>query len=846
MQFTCIFVPPLAEDKVQRVITEFSKVGIDATELSRDGLVVTFTAPGTETGVAGPLLDSWGKPRHGALKVTLYEGADLSVADRYSDVFRRLELEPCWEHEQYGGGPSPFNHQFLPYALLDFDHSQVIVGSIGGTTKNPLWGGSKTPYIFNLSRGNRDFFLGVVRLNPWIGESHQSVQAAKLDEKSSIAVRLEREDETSETNWLDIQDGTGKIHINIQFVEYELPTRIHSVSTDHVDFMDPIIGNATIGLVSKVKTKLTDRIYAFRQLQKDQNCTPEVRATIISEMNNAFIVPIRKERRFDISGSKFYAAELLCVFECLHKFNIDGCHIRPKNVLLDALGHIALCDFSLYMLGTIRETWTLEYPAPELLLGQDVTEVVDWGTLGVFLYEMLTGLPPFYDEDTIKKNRKILSGPLNFPEPNIAPSIARDLLIELLNREPKHRIGYNGIVEIKRHPFFHGIDWQKLLHRKYEPAFKPGNITERFHEEPGLPGSTWKKTRRVVELARRIKQKKEDTSSQMSEKKGLISPSLPSQVAVEIDDGWTLIWEKPTWTFYFYNNFTGAKQSANPQGPHPLTSGVKGGPVHAILTQDTALLDDCLTDENLPTQTQMQDALEAALNAGYKRAIPQLLEYDMDLNIKLFGGSRTPLEWVTERENIVEKGNHELVKVLVPRTERLLCTKALCLAIDREDGTIVDLLLEHGVGCDFIDGDRPPPIDYEMERWNIMEGGKGKEFFPPLVRAVITGSKDLVQKLLENGADVNVGYHDLPCSHGRNMKKTFMSCERVIQVAMELQRLEIVDCLLEFGADINLPQPVRLYHECRGIPRNIYLKNTSDLRTAAATLKQRKEIKEGR
>ena len=59
---------------------------------------------------------------------------------------------------------------------------------------------------------------------------------------------------------------------------------------------------------------------------------------------------------------------------------------------------------------------TPEYLAPELLSGQGYTKTVDWWTLGVLLFEMLTGLPPFYDENTNEMYRKILHDELRFPE----------------------------------------------------------------------------------------------------------------------------------------------------------------------------------------------------------------------------------------------------------------------------------------------------------------------------------------------------------------------------------------------------------------------------------------------
>ena len=89
---------------------------------------------------------------------------------------------------------------------------------------------------------------------------------------------------------------------------------------------------------------------------------------------------------------------------------------------------------------------------------------------------MLTGLPPFYDENTNDMYRKILTEPLHFPGPEIVPPAARDLLTKLLDRNAEKRLGAKGAAEIKAHYFFHSIDWRKLLDRKYEPSFKPNVV----------------------------------------------------------------------------------------------------------------------------------------------------------------------------------------------------------------------------------------------------------------------------------------------------------------------------------------------------------------------------------
>ena len=174
--------------------------------------------------------------------------------------------------------------------------------------------------------------------------------------------------------------------------------------------------------------------------------------------------------------------------------------LKPENILLDYNGHIALCDFGLCKLNmsesdrTNTFCGTPEYLAPEILLAKGYGVQVDWWTLGVLLYEMLAGLPPYYDEnhvrpiqnisiaciriDTLRLSlqeimyKKILQEPLRFPSD--MGSDARDILRGLLTRDPAQRLGVNGAEEIKRHPFFaKHVDWRLLLAKKIQPPFKP-------------------------------------------------------------------------------------------------------------------------------------------------------------------------------------------------------------------------------------------------------------------------------------------------------------------------------------------------------------------------------------
>ncbi|KAJ9161744.1 Non-specific serine/threonine protein kinase [Coniochaeta hoffmannii] len=493
-------------------------------------------------------------PKPGILVVTLHEGQGFSLPEQHRNAFNQPHsssmssgnaLSRSSSSYVNGARPQtssggfnniPTNHgristKYMPYALLDFDKVQVFVNSVEGTPENPLWAGSNTQYKFDVSRvtelvvhlyirnpsappgsgRSQDIFLGVVRINPRFEERQQFVEdpkASKKEREKAAAEFASRERALgiAGEQWVDVQYGTGKLKIGVEYVE----NRAGKLTIEDFELLK-VVGKGSFGKVMQVRKKDTNRIYALKTIRKAHIISrSEVAHTlaersVLAQINNPFIVPLKftfqspeklyfvlafvnggelfhhlqKEQRFDVNRSRFYTAELLCALECLHGFNVIYRDLKPENILLDYQGHIALCDFGLCKLDMKDEDrtntfcGTPEYLAPELLLGQGYNKTVDWWTLGVLLYEMLTGLPPFYDENTNEMYRKILGEPLHFPGPEVVPPAAKDLLTKLLNRDPQQRLGANGSAEIKAHPFFHAIDWRKLLQRKYEPAFKP-------------------------------------------------------------------------------------------------------------------------------------------------------------------------------------------------------------------------------------------------------------------------------------------------------------------------------------------------------------------------------------
>lgn len=138
------------------------------------------------------------------------------------------------------------------------------------------------------------------------------------------------------------------------------------------------------------------------------------------------------ERSFPEKKAWFYMAEILCAIEELHNWGILFRDLKPDNVVLDWEGHAILTDFGLSWESLHDEMadsfcGSYAYLAPEMLKREGHGKSVDWYLLGVFLYEMLFGIPPYYDQDWDKLFQNILNKELEFSHDNISDD-AWDLL----------------------------------------------------------------------------------------------------------------------------------------------------------------------------------------------------------------------------------------------------------------------------------------------------------------------------------------------------------------------------------------------------------------------------------
>ncbi|CAO0794077.1 unnamed protein product [Mucor circinelloides] len=185
---------------------------------------------------------------------------------------------------------------------------------------------------------------------------------------------------------------------------------------------------------------------------------------------------LRRSKRFPDHVAKFYAAEVILAIEYMHSKNVIYRDLKPENLLLDSQGHIKITDFG-FAKHVPDITWTLcgtpDYLAPEIIQSKGYGRAVDWWSLGVLVFEMLAGYPPFYDDDHLKLYEKILAGRVKYPQYFIPNS--KDLLKRLLTADLTKRYGNlkDGSEDIKRHVWFQGVDFNRVLARQIRPPYVP-------------------------------------------------------------------------------------------------------------------------------------------------------------------------------------------------------------------------------------------------------------------------------------------------------------------------------------------------------------------------------------
>lgn len=286
----------------------------------------------------------------------------------------------------------------------------------------------------------------------------------------------------------------------------DLQTTHITADTFYADFRPVfLIGKGSFGEVYLVVRVSTQELFALKLLRKDKVLKQKLTRYVLTErrvlsaVNHPFIVKLyysfqtadrlgmlleycpggdlgyhlSKEKRFAEDRARIYLCECLLAIETLHELHIVYRDLKPDNIVLDTEGHALLTDFGLAKElkasnGTTQSfCGSVAYLAPEVLSRQGHSFSVDYYLLGVLLYEMLVGMPPYFSCVREELFRNIQYSKLKFPL-HVSPS-ARSLINLLLERDPEKRLGSRSISDIKTHAFFQGIDWSAVYRRELRP-----------------------------------------------------------------------------------------------------------------------------------------------------------------------------------------------------------------------------------------------------------------------------------------------------------------------------------------------------------------------------------------
>ncbi|XP_014669885.1 PREDICTED: calcium-independent protein kinase C-like isoform X2 [Priapulus caudatus] len=313
------------------------------------------------------------------------------------------------------------------------------------------------------------------------------------------------------------------------------PSRSDRIGLDHFTFIK-VLGKGSFGKVMLAERKGTDEIYAVKVLKKDVilqdddvDCTMTEKRVLalsakhpfLTALHSAFqtrdrlffimeyvnggdlMFQIQRSRKFDEPRARFYAAEVTLALQFLHRHGIIYRDLKLDNILLDTEGHCKIADFGMCKEGILDDQLTTtfcgtpDYIAPEILQELEYGPSVDWWALGVLMYEMMAGQPPFEADNEDDLFESILHDDVLYPVWLSKEAVS--ILKGFMTKNPVRRLGcveaYGGEEAIKHHPFFREMNWEALEHRRVKPPFKPkiktkkdvGNFDADFtKEEPVL------------------------------------------------------------------------------------------------------------------------------------------------------------------------------------------------------------------------------------------------------------------------------------------------------------------------------------------------------------------------
>ena len=321
--------------------------------------------------------------------------------------------------------------------------------------------------------------------------NYQTGEIKKIEDKKNKKMRQRRKN----------------LHINKREDEFKLSEDIilnnSYIGFNSFELLD-CLGAGSFGKVFKVRMKSNGEIYAMKVINKNfliknhQLKYAITECNVLKQVKSPFILTLHYsfqtennlymvidycpggdlsfhivQNVFEESEAKFYIAELILGIEHLHKLNIIYRDLKPENILISSDNHIKLADFGLAKEGVNDSSMAKSfcgspaYLSPEMIIRKGAGKSADMYGIGAVLYEMIQGTPPFYSDNIRTLYRNITQSKLMLPD--FFSDELKDLLKQLLCKDPHKRIGVLDKNEIKSHIWFKELDWEKISSKEIKP-----------------------------------------------------------------------------------------------------------------------------------------------------------------------------------------------------------------------------------------------------------------------------------------------------------------------------------------------------------------------------------------